>query len=163
MIVCRCFVGHYFARSNCLPALPFTVIIRFITTMADAGFRKFVSVDWCLVLVPPIPCSRGKFPDLLCSVTYLCKPACALWLVSFGISPVWPPATCYLPAEPYVGLQISFHFGGITFTIWFRLGYFTVYALHLPGYSGSVRIAIRWRWLRFPEQNYDLQDKYSFL
>nr|WP_181695913.1 hypothetical protein [Escherichia coli] len=66
-------------RSICLPALRSTVITRFITTMADSDFRKFVFAALCLALVPQIPCSCGKFPDLLCSVTYLCKlaDACA--------------------------------------------------------------------------------------
>lgn len=66
-------------RSICLPALRSTVITRFITTMADSDFRKFVFAALCLALVPQIPCSCGKFPDLLCSVAYLCKlaDACA--------------------------------------------------------------------------------------
>ncbi|EAQ6132089.1 hypothetical protein AXA88_26065 [Salmonella enterica] len=48
---------------------------------------------------------------------------------------MWPPETCCLPAEPSVGFHNRFHFGGITFTIWFRLGYFAVYASpsRLPG------------------------------
>ena len=55
--------------------------------------------------------------------------------LKFSISPVWPPKTCCLPAEPSVGFHYRFHFGGITFTIWFRLGYFAVYASPswLPG------------------------------
>ncbi|BEM40371.1 hypothetical protein SME10J_40980 [Serratia marcescens] len=125
-------------RSICLPALRSTVIIRFITTMADSDFRKFVFAALCLALVPQIPCSCGKFPDLLCSVTYLCKLADACtpggWFpLAYRQCGLRKPVACqlnHLSASTIASIsgvsRSPFGFGSDT----------SLSTLHLPGYPG---------------------------
>lgn len=109
-------------------------------------------------------CSCGKFTDLLCSVTYLCKlaDACAPGgLVSFGISPVWLPEICCLPVEQPVGSHNQFHFGSITFTIRFRPGYFVVCVSpsRLPGTAqGSYPVALAHPFIHLTQPTGDINE-----